>query len=584
MRTKRTLRAVMGLVLILSILSSFAIVNAQDGGKSITVSIMGQDDIPTLDPSLAEDVSGIQAINMMFPGLTILNETTVQVEPGIASDWSVEETDEGAVYTFNLIEGIAWVQYDAEAGEVVEVTDEDGNVRMVTAQDFVYGWQRSLNPATSSYYANVLAPWVVGGADVLGATDDEGNVDDAALEEAVANLGIVAVDDYTVAITATGPFAFLPNIFGMWMARPLPSWTIEANGDFWTEPENIATYGPFALKEWANDESITFIKNPFWAGTDYIPAPALDEITNLFLEQSAALANYEAGELAYINPVSPADLDRVREEYPDQFAIGPGTCSYYYGFNVEKAPFDNVHARRAFSLALDRGAITEFVLRGGQVPAAFFTRPDMVAAPQQADYEEVALLTEPGDARIDAAVAEMEMYYEETGTTADDLPPITLMFNESETHQAIGEAAQQMWAEVLGVEVQLASQEWGTFLETRATDAPHIFRAAWCFDYPDAHNWTYDVMRSDSGAADDGGNEMNWVNEEFDALVNEAATVVDAAEREPLYGRAEVILAWEDAAVAPIYYYTTTLLLAPNVDGPIAQTGIESFEKWDVVD
>lgn len=584
MRSNRTLRVVLGVLLIVSIFSSMAIVNAQDGTKAITVAIMGENDIPTLDPALAEDVSGIQVINMIFPGLTVLNESTVQVEPGIATDWTVEENDMGAVYTFNLMQDIPWVRYDADAGAVVELTDADGNVLYVTANDFVYGWQRSLNPETSSYYANVLAPWVVGGAEVLGATDAEGNLDSDAMTAALENLGIRAIDEYTLEIQASGNFAFLPNIFGMWMARPQPQPIIEAFGDFWTEPENIATYGPFALKEWNHDEDITLIKNPFWAGTEFIPAPALDEVTNVFLEQSAALANYEAGELVYINPVPPADLDRVREEYADQFAIGPGTCTYYYGFNTEKAPFDNVNARRAFSIALDRAAITDFVLRGGQVPAAFFTRPDMVAAPQQADYPEVAILTADPETRAAAAQEAMEAYYAETGTTAEDLPPITLMFNESETHQAIAEAAQQMWTETLGVEVQLASQEWSTFLETRATDAPHMFRAAWCYDYPDAHNWTYDVMRSDSGAADDGGNEMNWVNEEFDALVNAAASETDVAVREADYGRAEVILSWEDAAIAPIYYYTTTLLLAPNIDAPFAQTGIESFYKWDVID
>lgn len=559
---------------------NFSFVGAQEP-KVVTVSIMGVDDTPTLDPSLSEDVGAIQALDGMIPGMTTLNETTVLVEPGIAESWEV--TEDG-LYTFHLIPEISWVKYDTDAGEVVQVMDEDGNPRYVTAHDVVYGWQRSLNPNTISYYgAGVLAPWVEGADAMVNLEPDEdGNLDPDALAAAIDGLGFRAVDDYTFEVQAVGDFAFLLNIFGMWMARPLPQWAIEEYGEAWIEAGNFESYGPFALKSWDHGEQMTCIKNPFWAGTDSIPVPMIDEWTNVYLEQSAALANYEAGELDYINPVSTADLDRVRTEYPDEFGVGPGTCTYYYGYNVEKAPFDNVHARRAFSLALDREAITVAITRGGQVPAAFFTRPDMVAAPQQADYPEVAPLLADLDARTAMAQEEMALYYEETGTTADDLPPITLVFNESETHAQIGEAAQAMWLDVLGVDVTLASIEWATYLDLRETDAPQIFRAGWCYDYPDSHNWTFDVFRSDSAQAADGGNEPNWVNEEFDALITQAASEKDTEVRRDLYGQAEVILNWEDAVIAPIYFYVTTYMLSPNVEAPFSRTGIERFEKWDI--
>src|SRR5688572_26693866 len=159
----RNTRLVVSLMMLLAVLaSSFGMVGAQDG-EVLMVSIMGQDDIRSIDPSIAEDVAGIQVINMTMPGLTGLNETTVMVEPGIAESWEVSE--DGTVYTFHLYEGISWVRYNAETGEVEQVTDEAGNVRMVTAHDAVYGIQRSLNPATLSYYGAVLSTWIVGGAD-----------------------------------------------------------------------------------------------------------------------------------------------------------------------------------------------------------------------------------------------------------------------------------------------------------------------------------------------------------------------------------------------------------------------------------
>ncbi|RPJ00800.1 MAG: hypothetical protein EHM39_04310, partial [Chloroflexi bacterium] len=221
--------------------------------------------------------------------------------------------------------------------------------------------------------------------------------------------------------------------------------------------------------------------------------------------------------------------------------------------------------------------------RAGEMPAAFFTRPDMVAAPQQTDHPDVAPLLADQATRSTLAQEELAAYFEETGTTLADLPPITLVYNDAELHVAIAEAIQEMWANELGVEVALSGMEWATYLDLRENDAPQIYRASWCYDYPDAHNWDFDVFRSDSAQAADGGNEPNWTNENFDALVQEAAAEKDPDARRELYGQAEVILTWEDAVVAPIYYYSTTYMVSPAVEAPISNTGIERFEKWDIV-
>ncbi len=566
-------------VLVMLVATTAGLTSAQDS-KVVYVALMGQDDIPSLDPSLADDVSGIQALEMLMPGMTILNETTVAVEPGIAESWNYVVNDDGTVtYTFQLREGISWVRYDGN--EVVQVTDENGDARYVNAADVVYGWQRSLNPETLSYYGEVLAQWVVGGVDMIRLEQTDAGVDQAALEEAKANLGITATGEYEVQVVGPGEFAFLPNIYGMWMARPLPQWAIEEYGESWTEAVNIHTYGPFALKEWRHDESITFIRNPFWEGTEYIPAPQLDEVTNYFLEQSAMVANYEAGELQFVSPVAPSDVDRLAVQYPDELIAGPGQCTLYYGFNTEKAPFDNVHMRRAFTLSLDRDILAT-LRKSGDVPAAFFTRPDMVAAPHQQDWldTEVGLLLAPPEERQEAALAELEMYFESTGTTMSDLPAITVQYNDSETWALVSEVIQEMVSGTLGINVELNSVEWATHLDMLENDAPQMFRVAWCFDYPDANNWMFDVFRSDSGYATDGGNSINWVNETFDTLLFEAAAESDPEVRRDLYGQAEYILAWEDAGIAPIFYYGQNLLVSPALEAPFSNTGIERFDKW----
>ena len=544
-------------LLMVALLATLAVGVAADGhegGKVLNYSFLSGD-IPSLDPSLATDTSSIQIITEIFPGLTRLNEQTVELESGVAS-WEVSE--DGLSYTFTIQEGISWVHYDAEAGEVVEVTDEDGNVRTLTANDFAYGMERTVNPETAGDYAYVLAGWVANGEAVNAGEAD------------LADLGVEVVDDLTLVVTAPQQAAFVPNVLGLWMAAAQPSWLVEAEGDFWTEAENIQSYGPFVVSEWEHGDHLTLVKNPFWAGSDTIPASTLDAIVFNMLEESAQLANFEAGTLDVAPNFPPAEVDRLKAEYPDAYSVGPDTCTYYYGFNVEKEPFTDARVRRAFSMAIDRQAIIDNILKGGQVPANVFSRPDLVAAPNLDTHPDVGIFSD-----AEAAIEELQAYMDESGM--EELPPITIMHNESEAHAQIAQAAQQMWSDTLGVDVEIATQEWAVYLTTVREDAPQIYRLGWCLDYPDAHNFLFDVFHSTSEF-----NGTNWVNEDYDALLEQAMVETDTDVRRDLYAQAEQLLVNEGAAIAPIYFYTTQALTQPWVDRTFSLVGAERFEKWDL--
>ncbi len=518
---------------------------------------------PTLDPSLATDTTSVQVITELFVGLTRLHEVDVVVEPGMATDWEVSE--DGLTYTFHLMDNVSWVRYDADSGEVVQVMDDEGNPRLVTAHDFVYGIRKTLDPMTAADYAYVPAEWILNGDAVNSG------------EMPVEDLGVRAVDDFTVEITATSPASFLPNIFGLWFMAAQPSWVVEEHGDFWTEAENIQSYGPFALAEWEHEDSLVLVKNPFWAGTDSVPAPKVDRIEfAMITEVSTAFANFEAGTLD-VSGVPSADIDRVMAdpELSELVFISPLGCTYYYGFNVEKEPFTDARIRRAFSIAIDRQAIIDNILKGGQEPAYFFSRQDILtAAPRAADYPDLAISSNPED-----ALPIFEEYLADTGQTREDLPTITLMHNESEFHSLIAQAVQQMWKETLGVDVQIQSQEWGTYLDLLDEDPPQIFRLGWCQDYPDAHNFLSDVFRSDSS-----NNHTNYASEEFDALVDQARLETDVDVRTELYAQAEYLLTNADAAIAPIYFYTSGVTVtAPYIERTYPVIGTNRYEKWDIV-
>jgi oligopeptide transport system substrate-binding protein len=557
-RIKRFTRIALGLALAMTLVwSATATVGAQDA-KVLKVVMGAAGTEVEWDVALATDTTSHTFIEMMYPGLAPRNEVTSEPEHGMATEWEI--SDDFLVYTFKIKEGVSWVVYDPESDQVVQATDEDGNVRYVTAHDFVYGALRTMDPATASDYGYLPAAWTAGGE---AFNSGDGSVDD---------VQIVALDDYTLQITAPEPAAFLLQVYGLWVFTAQPQWAIEEYGDAWVLPGNYPSYGTFVLKEYEPGSHVVVVKNPFWEGTESHPVPKIDVIDAQMLDASAGLAAFEAGEVDTIESVPLPDLDRLRVERPDELFIGSVDCTYYYGFNVEKEPVNNVHMRRALSSAIDRQTLVDAILKGGQQPAGFFSRPNFAASPTQEEYPDLGVYSDPMKAQ-----EELNAYFEDTGTSMDDLPPITLMHNTSESHAIIAQAVQQMWKDTLGIEVEVTNQEWQTYLDLLVNDAPQVWRLGWCADYPDPNNFLGDVFRSDSG-----NNNTNWGSEEFDSLIDEAKVLTDTQARKDLYARAEHILTWEDAAMAPIYFYTKLSMIADYLDATPSTIGVERYDKWDI--
>ena len=524
----------------------------------------GAGDIPTLDPSLATDTSSIQTGVELWVGLTFLNEVSGEVEAGMATDWEI--SDDGLVYTFHLRDDVPWVFFNNATSAVEEVLDGEGNVRYVNAHDFVYGIKRTLDPATGSSYSYVN--WIIENA---GAANGENGEEDALYGDVDA-IGVQALDDTTLEITVSQPASFFASIASMWINWPQPSWLIEDKGDRWIEAGVLQSSGPYALMQWVHDSEATLIKNPFWPGNDAVPQASIDFIHIDMLDQSPAFANYEAGLLDSAG-VPLQEMDRVQADpvLSKELNISGVLCTYYYGFNVTKAPFDDPDVRRAMSWAIDRQSLVDNVTKGGQLPARWFSRPGLTAAPNPDDGDDFG---PPAEADIETA---QKYLAASSYGSAEALPEISLMVNQSEGHIRIAEALQQMWAENLGVDVQLSVQEWKVFLQTLNEDPPQMFRLGWCSDYTDANNFARDVFRSSSG-----NNHTLFNNPEYDELVDQAAFETDLKARHDLYVEAETILVESDAAIIPIYWYTTVNVTKPYINRTFGTGGQQAFEKWSI--
>src|SRR6266498_3489764 len=245
----------------------------------------GASDYGTIDPSLATQSAEIQVAETTSLGVVRQNETTAEIELAMATGY--ELSDDGLTYTVHLMQGVPWVHYNADSGQVEVVKDCNGKDRTVTAQDFAYGIVRTIDPATASDYAYALLPYLAGAQ----AFNDGSNTDPA-------SVGVKVVDDNTIQYTFTAPAVYNLNLLGLWIAHAEPKWLIEgdtctqAAGDKWTEQEFFQGYGPFTLKEWVHDASMSMIKNPFWPGNETVPQAKIDEIDIRFLDATPALAEF----------------------------------------------------------------------------------------------------------------------------------------------------------------------------------------------------------------------------------------------------------------------------------------------------
>ena len=565
------------------------LVRAEDDGSYDSISwLLGASDVPTIDPALAMNTSSNQVIQLIFMGLTMQNEETSEVQNAMATGLEKSEiaADGSIKYTYKIRTDVPWVKYNPETDEVEPVVDCGGNVRFVTARDFEYGIKRSVDPETAADYAFIIADYVAGGSDFY--TGQEGATKDS--------VQVKALDDETLEINWLAEFAANNMIAGLWVYNAVPSWVIEgdacteAAAELWFEIETLQTYGPYAVKEWIHDDSLTIVKNPYWpADVETVPQAQIEEVVFRFLDNSAALAEFEAGTLTGMFEIPTAEIDRIKSDpvLSEAYSVGEDMCTYYYAFNTTAPVVSDARVRRALSMAIDRQSLIENVTKAGEAPAQWFSRPGLVGAPTVESYPDLGVRFDP-----EGAKALIDEYMEEMGiANAKDIQ-IELVYNANENEDKMAIAIQQMWKDALGIDVKVTSQELAVYYKTvRSNETPQVYRLGWCQDYMDAANFLNDAVSSggavnptiDGLAGGEPSGGLMWFNEEYENLVNEAQTLEDTAERTELYAQAEQILVYEDAALAPIYWYTRSQLCDPKVNRTYSILGgKENFYKWSI--
>lgn len=475
----------------------------------------------SLDPQKVEGDAGSPVVRDMFEGLTTLDPHG-KVIPATATDWTV--SDDGLVYTFNLRKDARW-----------------SNGEPVLASDFVFAFQRAVDPATGSKYA-----WFMEIAGIKNATEI---IDGKAPAK---ELGIKALDDHKVEITLSKPVPFFPKLTAHYTMLPVPQKVVEKFGEDWTRPGNMVSNGAYKLDEWVVNERIVVKRNSnYWNDKETV----VNEVDYLpVTSTNAALNRYKAGELD-LTGVPTEHLDDLKKTIPEQVKISPKIGTYYYDFNNQVAPFNDLRVRKALTYAINRQAITDFVLKGGQKPAYGFT-PEIVDGFTPPDLEW-------GKWSQQKRNEEAKKLLTEAGYSESNPLNIELLYNTNEGLKRIAIATSQMWKQAFGsktIHVTLKNEEWKTFLDTVHQGNFQVARAGWLGDYNEASTmltvWTSRNTQ----------NYGKWHNEEYDQLLDKALKTQDVAERNKLYSQAEQIFANELPAT-PVYQYTSVRVIKPYVHG-----------------
>ena len=476
-----------------------------------------------LDPATSTGVPESHIEDNLFEGLCSYDPFTLKPIPGAAESWQI--SSDGTVYTFKLRKNLKW---------------SDG--KKLDAHDFVYSWQRALDPKTASEYAYQL--YYIKNGEAF----NKGKLKDA------KQVGVVAKDAHTLVVTLKQPTPYFLNLTSFHTLYPVPRHAIKKHGKEWTKEGKMISNGPYKLAEWRINKHIKLVPNEhYWdKGRVKIKTAFFMPIENEGTEEKAFLS----GKLHMTTTVPSIKIPhykKLKKRDPKNavYQSTPMLGTYFYRFNVTKKPTNDKRVRKALALTINRRLIVDKITKGDQVPAWSFTPPKTAGY----TYPRTFIKEEPTKKDL----AEAKRLLAEAGYPGGKgFPKIDLLYNTSEGHKKIAIAIQQMWKKHLGVEIGILNQEWKVFLNTVRALNYNISRAGWIGDYLDPNTFL------DMYVTGGGNNDLGFSNKDYDNYIKMAAAESNHAKRLEYFRKAEDILMAE-VAVIPIYYYTNNSLISPKV-------------------
>jgi len=473
----------------------------------------------TLDPHLVEGVPSENILRDLFEGLTA-ESPEGRIVPGAAVRWNISR--DGKTYTFYLRRDAHWSNEDP-----------------VTAEDFVYGLQRSANPETASNYAQVLLP-IENAAEVLSGKLPPNE------------LGVTALDDFTLQISMRDPTPYFLALLNHPVTYPVHQASVQEHGSMFSRPGNLVSNGAYILENWVIRSHIDLVKNEnYWDAENVI----LEKIFYYpYKDRSTALKQFRAGKLQWTATVPNNQFKWLQKHYSDELVINPWLASFFFGINLQREPFiENPELRLALSMSLDRDLLTEKVTQFGELPSYTLVPPGI------RDY--VSPVPEWAGWTQTERNAEARRLYAGAGYSEDKPLRFEIRYTAGENAKKMALAASSLWKQVLGVQATLVNEEIKVFLQNRQQKVlTQVFQAGWISDYADAYSFL-NLFRTGYGR-----NDFGFSNSLYDSLLDEIAAERIPSRRRRLMFEAERMLLAETPFV-PVYTYVTKRMVNPRLKG-----------------
>lgn len=489
----------------------------------------------TLDPSLSSGVQENEIMGDLMIGL-MTHDPACKAIPGMATRW--ETSADGLTWTFHLRDAL-W---------------SDGTP--VTAEDFVFSWRRLLDPATASSYAYFL--YLVKNGASVNANKLPGTA-----------LGVKALDSRTLEVRLEHPAPYLLELLTHATTYPLPRHVVTAKGKEWARPGNYVGNGAFILKQWIPNDYVLVEKNPLFYDAANV---ALEKVYFYpTTDYGAALQRFRVGELDCQDKLPVQKIDWIRKNIPETIHPVPQLITEIMAVNHKRKPFDDVRVREAINLALNREALSNRILRVGDVPAYGLVPPSVANYPggKTFDFKPLTYAQRLAKARNLMRAA---------GFGENNRVRTSYMIRSTApgAGRAVAAAIQQMLAQVY-IDASITPSDMQVFYPAIQEHDFDMAQAGWVADFSDASNFL-DLFRTGGG-----NNWGEYSNPAFDAALDSAQREIDIARRGEKLAEAEAIFL-KDHAAMPLWFWVSPNLVWPHVKGYQANAQDYHRSRWVSID
>nr|WP_205597488.1 peptide ABC transporter substrate-binding protein [Neobacillus thermocopriae] len=490
------------------------------------LNVLESSEIPAMDSVLAEDTIGFTMIAATMEGLYRLDPEQ-KVIPGVA-DGMPEYNEDKTVLTIKLKKDVKWA---------------DGSP--VTAHDFVYAWQRAINPDTASPYG----PYFM-----------EGKIKNASAivkgEAKIEDLGIKALDDHTLEITLERPIPYIESYLTFPLFYPQNQKFVEAQGGNYAKTAaNLLSNGPFKMTKWDGPTATEWVleKNEnYWNAKEV----TLTKINfNVSKDPQASANAFTAGEADITPKLAQAAILSQYEGDPALLRYQEPSI-FWIKMNQTNPALKNENIRRAIALSVDKQALVDDVLANGSIPANF-------VVPKGFTFFEDKDFREGAGEYLKPNKEEAKKLWEK-GLQELGVKEITLTYvgQDTETSKLTDAFVKdQLEKNLPGLKLNIEAVPFKIRIDRENNKDYDLLFGGWGPDYADPMTFM------DLWLTDGSHNNMEYSNPEFDKMIQSANEDTDLAKRWKTLQDAEKLLLEEDAALAPMYQRSVNLLINPKVKG-----------------